>query len=95
MNHDRGGVGGRNPIRVGRGEGPSTKMTQADDDEVDFTGGRRSRFYRKEAALIAPIHLEPEVQAFLQARAERRGMALSAFVNLILKKEIELIEAAG
>jgi hypothetical protein len=70
------------------------KMTQA-DDEVDFTGGQRGRFYRPGAALIAPIHLEPDVQAFLQARAEKRGMALNAFVNLILKKEIELIEAAG
>ena len=69
-------------------------MTQA-DDEVDFTGGQRGRFYHSGAALIAPIHLEPEVQAYLQARAEKRGMALGTFVNLILKKEIELIEAAG
>lgn len=65
------------------------------DEEVDFTDGQRGRFHRPGAALIAPIHLEPDVQAYLQARAEKRGMALGAFVNLILKKEIELIEAAG
>jgi hypothetical protein len=46
-------------------------------------------------ALIAPIHLEREVQAYLQARAEKRGMALGAFVNLILQREIKLIEAAA
>lgn len=69
-------------------------MSPTDDPDVDFTGGERGKFHRPGAALIAPIHLEPDVQAFLQARAQRRGMALAAFVNLILKKEIELIEAA-
>jgi hypothetical protein len=70
-------------------------MTQTEEAEVDFTGGQRGKFHRPGAALIAPIHLEPDVQAYLQARAERRGMTLGAFVNLLLKKEIELIEAAG
>lgn len=71
------------------------KMTEPDENEIDFSGSQRGRFHRPGAALIAPIHLEPEVQAFLQPRAERRGMELGAFVNLLLKKEIELLKAAG
>jgi hypothetical protein len=40
------------------------------------------------------VHLDPEVLAFLTARAEVRGITLSELVNALLKKDIELIEAA-
>jgi hypothetical protein len=40
------------------------------------------------------VHLEEEVLAFLSARAEARRMTVSELVNLLLKKDIELIEAA-
>jgi hypothetical protein len=36
---------------------------------------------------VAPIQLEPAVLAFLQERAAKRGMALSAFVDLLPKKK--------
>jgi hypothetical protein len=70
-------------------------MTQVDEPDADLSSGVRGKFYRPDAAFVAPIHLEPAVLAFLQERAAKRGMALSAFVNLLLKKEIEPIEAAG
>jgi hypothetical protein len=44
--------------------------------------------------LNPPIHLAPDVQAFLTARAEARGMSLSDLVNALLNKDIELIAAA-
>jgi predicted HicB family RNase H-like nuclease len=40
------------------------------------------------------VHLDPEVLAFLTARAQVRGIALNDLVNELLKKDIELIEAA-
>ena len=46
------------------------------------------------AALTPPVHLDPDVLAFLTARAEARGVSLSELVNALLKKDIELIEAA-
>jgi hypothetical protein len=61
-------------------------------DEYDFSKAERGRFYRPDAELIPPVHLEPEVLAFLTARAEARGMSLSDLVNALLKKDIELIE---
>ncbi len=70
------------------------KMSQPDETEIDFSGGVRGRFYRPGSALIAPIHLEPALQAALQARADREGMALSDYVNLILKKDADAFEAA-
>ncbi len=62
-------------------------------DEYDFSAATRGKFYREGAVLVAPIHLDPEVRAFLAARAAARGKSLSDLVNELLKKDIELIEA--
>ena len=63
-------------------------------DEYDFSRAERGRFYRKDALLVPPVHLDPEVLAFLSARSQARGIALNDLVNELLKKDIELIEAA-
>ncbi len=63
-------------------------------DEYDFSKAKRGRFYRADAVLIPPVHLDLEVLAFLAARAEARGISLSELVNTLLRKNIELIEAA-
>ena len=64
-------------------------------DEYDFSKAERGRFYRPGAVVTPPVHLDPEVLAFLTARAQARGVSLSELVNALLRKEIELIEAAG
>ncbi len=63
-------------------------------DEYDFSKAERGRFHRPGALLVPPVHLDPEVLAYLAARAEARGMSLNELVNALLKKDIELIEAA-
>lgn len=63
-------------------------------DEYDFSKSERGKFHRPNASLAPPIHLEPEVLAFLTARAAARGVSLNELVNALLKKDIELIEAA-
>lgn len=63
-------------------------------DEYDFSKAERGKFHRPNATLAPPLDLEPKVLAFLAARAEARGMSLSELVNALLKKDIELIEAA-
>jgi hypothetical protein len=40
------------------------------------------------------LHLDPEVLSYLIERAEARGTSLSELVNALLKKDIEIIEAA-
>ncbi len=69
-------------------------VSQDMKDEYDFSGGTRGKFYRKGADLIPPIHLEADVLKYLSARAEARGVSLNELVNELLKKDIELIEAA-
>jgi hypothetical protein len=63
-------------------------------DEYDFSKAERGRFHRPDAVLVPPVHLDPEVLAFLSARAAARGVSLSELVNALLRKDIELIEAA-
>jgi hypothetical protein len=63
-------------------------------DEYDFTGATRGKFYRADAQLVPPVHLEPDVLADLRSRAEARSVSLSSLVNTLLKKDIELIRAA-
>ena len=60
--------------------------------EYDFSGAVRGKFYRADAQLAAPVHLEPEVLDYLSGRAKARGTSLNSLVNELLKKDIELIE---
>jgi hypothetical protein len=64
-------------------------------DDYDFTGAERGRFYAKDAVLVPPIHLDPDVLTYLSARAQARGASLSELVNGLLRADIALIEAAG
>ena len=61
-------------------------------DEYDLSKAERGKFDRADAVLAPPIHLEPEVLAFLAARAEARGVPVSELVNAPLKKAIAVIE---
>jgi hypothetical protein len=63
-------------------------------DEYDFANAERGKFYREGAVLVPPVHLDPEVFAFLSERAKARGVPLNELINTLLKKNIELIEAA-
>ncbi len=62
--------------------------------EYDFSKGQRGKFHRAGAIFRLPVYLDEEVQSYLAAKAESKGVDLSALVNELLKKEIEIIEAA-
>ena len=47
-------------------------------DEYDFPKAARGKFHRPNASLAPPIHLEPEVLAFLTARCMQRNACFSA-----------------
>ena len=76
-----------------------TMDTQASHDgdmpgEIDFFKGTRGKFFKPGATLSLPVYLEAEVQAYLADRAKARGIEVTQLVNELLKKDIELIEAA-
>ncbi len=63
-------------------------------DEYDFSNAQRGKFFKPDLRLITPVRLEPQVLDFLAKRAEAKGTTLNALLNALLKKDIELIEAA-
>jgi hypothetical protein len=63
-------------------------------DEYDFTNAQRGKFYQPNLRLIPPVRLDPQVLDFLATRAQAKGTTLNALLNTLLKKDIELIEAA-
>ena len=74
-----------------------TQANPHDDDvpaEIDFSRGERGKFFKPGARLNLPVYLEADVQDYLSARAKARGIEVAQLVNELLKKDIELIEAA-
>lgn len=61
-------------------------------DSYDFSKGQRGKFYRPEAVFRLPIYLDEQVQSYLTAKADAKGVDLAELVNDMLKKDIELIE---
>ncbi|WP_297728442.1 hypothetical protein [Limnohabitans sp. Rim8] len=63
-------------------------------DEYDFSNAQQGKFYKPDLRLIPPVRLDPQVLDFLVKRAEAKGTTLNELLNALLKKDIELIEAA-
>ena len=73
----------------------SKKQTAHDDDmpaEINFSKGVRGKFYHPDAKFNLPVYLDDQVQTRPTALANAKGVDLSALVNDLLKKDIELIE---
>jgi len=62
--------------------------------EIDFSRGARGKFFTPRVTLNLPVYLDAQAQAWLAARAQARGIEVEQLVNELLKKDIELIEAA-
>ena len=60
----------------------------------DFSKGKRGQFHDPDAVFMLPVYLDPDVQTYLSATAQAKGVELAELVNSLLKKDIELIEAA-
>ncbi|WP_299164108.1 hypothetical protein [Accumulibacter sp.] len=62
-------------------------------DHYDFSKGERGKFSAPDAAFRLPVYLDEQVECYLAAKAEAKGVDLSDLVNELLKHEIEIIEA--
>jgi hypothetical protein len=60
--------------------------------EYDFSKGIRGKFYYPNAELNLPIYLEPEIAEFVQKLATEKDVDRSRIVNMLLKKDMEIIE---
>lgn len=64
-------------------------------EHYDFSKGERGKFYRADAVFRLPVYLDDQVQSYLAAKAEAKGVELSDLVNDLLKREIEIIESVA
>ncbi len=60
--------------------------------EYDFSKGVRGKFYNDDGEFNLPIYLEPEIAGFVQKSAVKKNLDHSQIVNLLLKKDKEIIE---
>ena len=61
--------------------------------EYDFSKAEQGKLYRPDAKLNLPVYLDEEVQAFVQAIAEKRKIDLSTVVNQLLRGDKQLADA--
>jgi hypothetical protein len=64
-------------------------------DHYDFSKGVRGKFYHPNAVFTTPVYLNEQVQTYLSAKADAKGIDLSDLVNDLLTREIEMIQAVG
>ncbi|MDL1911142.1 hypothetical protein FBQ81_10735 [Chloroflexi bacterium CFX6] len=60
--------------------------------EYDFSGAERGRFYRANVEFRFPVYLEPDVDEFITALAEKRKMDVQELVNSLLRADREIIQ---
>lgn len=60
--------------------------------QYNFSKGVRGKFYNPEAEFNLPIYLEPEIADFIRNIALSKNMDMAKIVNILLKKDKELIE---
>ncbi len=60
--------------------------------EYDFSKGVRGKFYNADVEFNLPIYLEPEIAEFVQKLASEKNLDTSRIVNMLLKKDKEIIE---
>jgi hypothetical protein len=60
--------------------------------EYDFSKGERGKFYNADAEFNLPIYLEPEIAEFVEKLAVEKNTDRSRIVNMLLKKDKEIIE---
>ncbi len=61
----------------------------------DISNGERGKFSNPNALFKLPVYLDEQVQGYLSAKADAKGIDLSDLVNDLLKREIAIIQAVG
>lgn len=64
-------------------------------DHYDFSTAERGKFYRPDAEFNFPVYLDPDVNDFLTALAEKRKIAVQDLVNELLRADAQIIRSAG
>lgn len=72
-------------------------VTSQDDDmkaEYNFSKGERGRFYNPDTILHIPVYLDPDVEQFIRALAQKTGQDTDQLVNEWLRNSISIVQSA-
>jgi hypothetical protein len=61
-------------------------------DHYDFSKGVRGKFYRPDAVFRLPVYLNEDVERYLAACANAKGVDISELVNDMLRHDIDNVE---
>ena len=61
--------------------------------EYDFSNGVRGKFYHRDSSFNLPIYLDPEIEQFVEKLADEKQLDRSVVVNMLLKKDKELMDS--
>lgn len=63
--------------------------------EYDFSKAEQGKFYRPVEKLELPIYLDKKVKKFFIKKALDKNIELDKVINMILRKEMEMLEEIG
>ncbi|MFH0920129.1 MAG: hypothetical protein V1913_07175 [Fibrobacterota bacterium] len=63
--------------------------------EYDFSKAVQGKFYRPVEQLEIPVYLEKGIRNFYGQRIAQRSKSMEQVVNMILKKEMEMLKSIG
>ena len=64
-------------------------------EEYDFSKAEQGKFYRPIDELEIPVYLDKDVEKFFYQRAAGRDIDLKQVVDIVLRKEMDLLRAIG
>ena len=63
--------------------------------EYDFSKAVQGKFFRPESKLEMPVYLDRKIKQFLARKLAGKKISMDRAVNMILKKEMEMLEGIG
>jgi hypothetical protein len=64
-------------------------------DEYDFSGAERGKFYRPGAVFIYPVHVDVDIRERFSRLADKTGRTASELANEVLRRAFAEIDAGG
>ena len=71
---------------------PNIRLSNAKDEEYNFSKGDRGKFYNPHATMNLPVYLDNEVLDYFLAKARAKGVGLNKMINELLKKILNLLK---
>jgi len=64
-------------------------------EEYDFSKAEQGKFYRPIDELEIPVYLDKDVESFFYKKAAEKDIDLKQIVDIILRKEMDLLKTIG